>query len=91
LAGAVTLNPSDTELHVLLARAYEAIGQPGDASEQLDRAIAVARPGPVAYAAFADFFTSKAEDALLRGLVDNAESRLLLERVERLRTARAIA
>ena len=51
----------------------------------------VARAGPAAFAAFGDFFTKKAEEALLRGLVDNAESRPLLERIERLRAARAIA
>ena len=33
----------------------------------------------------------KAEDALLRGLAENAESQLLRERIERLRTARATA
>jgi tetratricopeptide (TPR) repeat protein len=90
LGPAVTLNPTNVELHTLLARALEALGRPGEANQHLDRAIAAVHPGPVAYAAFADFFTKKAEDALLRGLADNAESRSLLERVERLRAARAI-
>jgi predicted Zn-dependent protease len=91
LDGAVVRNPMNVELRVLLARAYEDVGRPGDATRQLERAIMGAGPGPIAYAAFGDFFTKKAEDALLRGLVDNAESRLLLERIERLRAARAIS
>ena len=89
LGGAVALNPRNAELHVLLARAYEAVGRSGDARRHLERATMVARAGPEAYVAMGDFFTRKAEEALLRGLADNAESRMLLERVERLRAARA--
>jgi GT2 family glycosyltransferase/glycosyltransferase involved in cell wall biosynthesis/Flp pilus assembly protein TadD len=91
LGGAVALNPRNAELHVLLARAYEAEGRSGDARRHLDSAVTVARAGPEAYVAMGDFFTKKAEEALLRGLVDNAESSMLLERIERLRAARAIA
>jgi len=89
LTHAVALNPSDTELRVMLARAYEGTGQPGDAQRQLERAIDGAQGGTGAYLAFGDFFARKAEEALLRGLVDNAESRPLLEQIERLREARA--
>jgi glycosyltransferase involved in cell wall biosynthesis/Flp pilus assembly protein TadD len=91
LVGAVALNPTNAELHALLAHTYEAVGRSGDARRHLESAVMVARAGPEAYLAFGDFFTKKAEEALLRGLVDNAESRLLLERIERLRAARAIA
>jgi len=89
LAGAVALNPMDSDLHALLARAHEATGQSGDARRHLERAVTVARGGSGSYLAFCDFFTKKAEEALMRGLVDNAESRVLLERIERLRAARA--
>jgi hypothetical protein len=75
---------------VLLARAYEASGRSGDARRHLESAMEVARGGAESYAAMGDFFTKKAEEALLRGLVDNAESRPLLERLERLRASRAI-
>ena len=51
----------------------------------------VARAGPGAYVEFGDFFTSKAEAALVHGLADNAESPVLLERIEQLRAARAMA
>jgi tetratricopeptide (TPR) repeat protein len=91
LVGAVALNPTNAELHALLAHTYEAVGRSGDARRHLESAVMVARAGPDAYLAFGDFFTKKAEEALLRGLVDNAESRPLLERIERLRAARAIA
>ena len=91
LAGAVALNPTNAELHALLAHAYEAVGRSGDARRHLESAVMVARSGPGPYLAFGDFFTKKAEESLLRGLVDNAESRMLLERIERLRAARAIA
>ena len=91
LVGAVALNPTNAELHALLAHTYEAVGRSGDARRHLESAVMVARAGPEAYLAFGDFFTKKAEEALLRGLVDNAESRPLLERIERLRAARAIA
>jgi hypothetical protein len=47
-----------------------------------------AAAGAEAHLAFGDFFTRKAEEALLRGLVDNAESRALLMRIERLREVR---
>jgi glycosyltransferase involved in cell wall biosynthesis/GT2 family glycosyltransferase/tetratricopeptide (TPR) repeat protein len=89
LRGAVTEDPMNAELHVLLARAYEGLRRPKDAGRHLDRATTAPQAGPVAFASFGDFFTKKAEDALLRGLVDNAESRMLLERIERLRAARA--
>jgi hypothetical protein len=46
------------------------------------------RAGADAYLSLGDFFTKKAEEALLRGLVDNAENPLLRERIERLREAR---
>jgi glycosyltransferase involved in cell wall biosynthesis/GT2 family glycosyltransferase/tetratricopeptide (TPR) repeat protein len=91
LVGALALNPTSAELHALLAHAYESVGRSGDARRHLETAVTVARAGPDAYLAFGDFFTKKAEEALLRGLVDNAESRPLLERIERLRAARAIA
>jgi glycosyltransferase involved in cell wall biosynthesis/GT2 family glycosyltransferase/Flp pilus assembly protein TadD len=91
LVGALAQNPTNAELHALLAHTYEAVGRSGDARRHLESAVMVARAGPGAYLAFGDFFTKKAEEALLRGLVDNAESRLLLERIERLRAARAIA
>ena len=90
LGGALARNPDHAELHLLLARAHEAAGRSGDARRHLESATAIARAGADSYAAMADFFTKKAEEALLRGLVDNAESRLLLERIERLRASRAI-
>jgi Flp pilus assembly protein TadD len=91
LVGALVLNPTNAELHALLAHTYEAVGRSGDARRHLESAVMVSRAGPGAYLAFGYFFTKKAEEALLRGLVDNAESHLLLERIERLRAARAIA
>jgi Flp pilus assembly protein TadD len=90
LSGAVALNPGDAELHLWLSRAYEAMGRSGDARRHLERATTVARAGPGAYVAMGDFFAKKAEEALLRGLAENAESRALLRRVEGLRAARAI-
>jgi Flp pilus assembly protein TadD len=90
LEGAVALNPMNAELHVLLARAYESTRRSKDAGRHLDRATMVAQAGPGAFVAFGDLFIKKAEDALLRGLVENAESRVLLERIERLRAVRAI-
>jgi Flp pilus assembly protein TadD len=89
LAGAVAINPTNPELHVFLARAYDALRRPKDASRQLERVTMVTRGGPDGFAALGDLFTKKAEDALLRGLVENAESPLLRERIERLRVARA--
>ena len=91
LRSAVAQNPADTALLTLLARAEEALGRSTEAGDHLRQAIIVPRAGPEAAAAFADFFTGKAEAALLRGLADNAESRVLLERIERLRAAGAIA
>jgi tetratricopeptide (TPR) repeat protein len=91
LSRAVALNPSNAELRVWLARAYEAIGRAADARAELDRAMTIPRTGPEAYLAFGDFFTRKAEQALLRGLADNPENRALLDRLERLRAARVMA
>jgi tetratricopeptide (TPR) repeat protein len=90
LAGALALNPRSAELHLLLARAHEAVGRSLDAGRHLERAITIAPSAPQAYAAFGEFFTKKAETALLSGLAANTESRMLLERIERLRAARAI-
>ncbi|HXN59801.1 MAG TPA: glycosyltransferase [Acidimicrobiales bacterium] len=87
---ALMVNPGHSELHLWLARAYEALGQSVDARRHLEEATTGSRTGPEAYVAFGDFFTKKAEEALLRGLAQNAESTLLLERIERLRAARAI-
>ncbi|MEY2461027.1 MAG: superkiller protein 3, partial [Acidimicrobiaceae bacterium] len=91
LDGAVARRPGDAELRVWLARAYEAVGRPADALQQLERVTTMARAGTDAYVAIGDFFMRKAEDALLRGLADNAESRALLERIERLRASGAMA
>jgi tetratricopeptide (TPR) repeat protein len=91
LTRAVALNPKDAELQVLLAEAHEGLRRPADAARHFDHATVATRGGPTAFAAFADFFTQKAEDALLHGLVENPESRVLLERLERLRVARARA
>jgi glycosyltransferase involved in cell wall biosynthesis/GT2 family glycosyltransferase/tetratricopeptide (TPR) repeat protein len=88
---ALIVNPVNSELHLWLARAYEALGQSADARRHLDEATTGSRTGPEAYVAFGDFFTKKAEEALLRGLAQNAESSILLERIERLRAAQAIA
>jgi glycosyltransferase involved in cell wall biosynthesis/tetratricopeptide (TPR) repeat protein len=90
LAGGIALNPRSTELHLLIARAYEELGRQTDVGRHLERAAAIPHGGPAAFAAAGDFFTKKAEDALLRGVIENAESRMLLERIERLRVARAI-
>jgi len=88
LRGVLAAHPTNGELHLLLARAYEGLRRPKDAGRHLERAAMAPGAGPAAFASFGDFFTKKAEDALLRGLVENAESRLLLERIERLRAAR---
>jgi glycosyltransferase involved in cell wall biosynthesis/GT2 family glycosyltransferase/cytochrome c-type biogenesis protein CcmH/NrfG len=90
LTGAVALNPTNAELHVLLARAYESARRSGDARRQLDHAVTATRAGADAYLALSDFFTKKAEEALLRGLVDNRESHVLLERIEQLRAVRGV-
>jgi tetratricopeptide (TPR) repeat protein len=91
LTHAVALNPSSPELRVMLAQAYEGAGHSGEARRHLELAVAGAPGGADAYLAFGDFFARKAEEALLRGLVDNAESRALLEQIERLREARGTA
>jgi tetratricopeptide (TPR) repeat protein len=91
LGMAVALRPGDPQLRLLLARANEAVGRSTEALYHLERATMLARPGSDAYVAVGDFFTRKAEDALLRGLANNAESRALLERIERLRAAGAMS
>jgi glycosyltransferase involved in cell wall biosynthesis/tetratricopeptide (TPR) repeat protein len=90
LARASALHSGNSDLEVLMARTLEALGRPIDAGRHLERATAIPHGGPGAFAAFGDFFTKKAEDALLRGLVENPESRALIARIERLRAARAI-
>jgi predicted Zn-dependent protease len=90
LARASALHSGNSDLEVLIARAQEALGRPIDAGRHLERATAIPHGGPGAFMAFGDFFTKKAEDALLRGLVENPESRALIARIERLRAARAI-
>ena len=57
--------------------------------DHLDRATMLDPWGAAGFAALGDLFTKKAEDALLRGLVENPESTALRERIERLRAARA--
>jgi hypothetical protein len=74
----------------MLARAYESTREPGEARRQLERAVASGHSGADTHLAFSDFFARKAEEALLRGLVDNFENRSLLEQIERLREARGI-
>jgi tetratricopeptide (TPR) repeat protein len=91
LTHAVALNPGSPELRVMLAQAYEGLGQSGEARRHLERAVSGAPSGADTYLAFGDFFARKAEEALLSGLVDNAESRALLEQIERLREARGTA
>jgi Flp pilus assembly protein TadD len=91
LGGAVARNPTDAELRLWLARACQAVGRSVDARHHLNIAMMAPRAGPDAYVAFGEFFTATAENALLRGLADNAESRVLLEQIERLRAARAMA
>jgi predicted Zn-dependent protease len=90
LARASALRSGNADLEVLMARALDALGRPIEAGRHLERATAISHGGPGAFAAFGDFFTKKAEDALLRGLVENPESRALIARIERLRAARAI-
>jgi glycosyltransferase involved in cell wall biosynthesis/tetratricopeptide (TPR) repeat protein len=87
LRDAATFNPRNSDLHLLLARAYEGLGRSGDAMEHFDRAATIDRLGADTYVTLADLFTGKAERALLIGLADNAESRVLLQRIERLRAA----
>jgi tetratricopeptide (TPR) repeat protein len=89
LTRALALDPSSPELRVMLARSLESAGRPREAREQLERAVGSGHGGAEAYLAFGDFFARRAEEALLRGLVDNAESAPLLRRIERLREARA--
>jgi glycosyltransferase involved in cell wall biosynthesis/GT2 family glycosyltransferase/Flp pilus assembly protein TadD len=91
LRHAVALNPSSPELRVMLAQAYEGSGQSAEARRHLERAVASAPGGADAYLAFAGFFARKAEEALLHGLVDNAENRALLQQIEQLREARGTA
>jgi tetratricopeptide (TPR) repeat protein len=88
LADGIALNSDNAELHLLIARAYEELGRPTDVGRHLDRATASPHGGAAAFVAAGDFFTKKAEDALLRGVIENPESRMLLERIERLRVAR---
>jgi tetratricopeptide (TPR) repeat protein len=91
LRDAASLSPMNEGLRVGLAAAYEHLGMAAEARAELERALSTAGAGAGAYAAYADFFTRRAEDALLRGLADNPENRALLERVERLRAARALS
>jgi tetratricopeptide (TPR) repeat protein len=88
LGPAIATNPGSAELRMLYAQGCEAVGRSAEARRHLDIAMASPNAGPEAFAAFGDFFARKAEDALLRGLADNPESRLLSERIERLRAAR---
>jgi Flp pilus assembly protein TadD len=90
LEAAVASNPASPELRLFLARAYEAVGRASDGRRHLERAAAAPRTGPDAFTGMADFFLGKAESALLRGLADNPESRVLLDRIERLRAAQAM-
>ena len=90
LRGAVAQNPGDASLRVLLARAYDSLGQPELARPHLERAANVTRAGPEAFIGLSDFLTNKAEAALIRGLAENAENRALLDHIERLRAARAM-
>jgi hypothetical protein len=75
----------------MLARAAESAGRPRDAQQQLERVTASGQSSSEAYLAFGDFFARRAEEALLRGLVDNGESAPLLRQIERLREARVTA
>jgi Flp pilus assembly protein TadD len=88
LSVATSINPMNGELYSMLARAADGAGRPGEVRRQLERAVMATRAGADAYLSLGDFFTKKAEEALLRGLVDNAENPLLRERIERLREAR---
>jgi tetratricopeptide (TPR) repeat protein len=89
LEGAVALRPTDAELRVWLARAYQAIGWASDARRHLEEAMA-GRAGPEAYLRFSEHFTTTAHNALLRGLADNPEDRALLERIDSLRATQAM-
>jgi glycosyltransferase involved in cell wall biosynthesis/GT2 family glycosyltransferase/Flp pilus assembly protein TadD len=91
LNSAVVMNPTNVDLRVWLAEAYQAVGRSGEARDHLQQAVSVARAGPGAFLAFGEFFTKKAEEAFMRGLADNPESRELLERIERLRANHASA
>jgi Flp pilus assembly protein TadD len=88
LRTAAALHPTNAELRVRLAEAYERLGFVADARVELEGAMAASGTGPDAYVAFSDFFARRAEDALLRGLADHPENRALLDRVERLRAAK---
>jgi tetratricopeptide (TPR) repeat protein len=90
LRTAVTLSPGNAELRVLLARVHAALGETAPARRQLELAMATTRGGPDAFISISDFFTQRAEEALLRGLADHPESGALLERIERLRSSRAL-
>jgi len=86
---ALAARPEKDELRVLLARAYDVFGATTGARRQLEIAISQ-RAGSEAYARFGDHFNAMAEGALLRGLADNPESRVLRERIEALRAGRAV-
>jgi tetratricopeptide (TPR) repeat protein len=90
LADALAGSPAHAELRIWLAQACQADGQSGRAQELFEAAASDARGGADAFLGLGDFFTAKAESVLLRGLADNAESRQLLERIERLRAAQAM-
>ena len=89
LGGALAVDPTSTELRVMLAQALEKAGRQGGARRHLEHVVMRARAGTDAYLALGDFYAKRAEEALLRGLVDSAENPALLERIERLREARA--
>ncbi len=74
---------------MLLAQAYDLFGSTTDARRQLEIAISQ-RAGSEAYVRFGEYFNAMAERALLRGLADNPESRVLRERIEALRASQAI-
>jgi tetratricopeptide (TPR) repeat protein len=90
LRGAIALHPSSARLRVEIAQAHAAMGQTSAALGQLERAAELERGAPDAFIGISDFFTRRAEEALLRGLAGNPESGALLERIERLRAARAV-
>jgi tetratricopeptide (TPR) repeat protein len=90
LRSAVAAHPSKAALRVELARAHAALGQTAAALGHLERTAELEAAAPDAFIGISDFFTQRAEDALLRGLAGNPESGALLERIERLRTSRAV-